>query len=331
MPQLKKTAPVAERRPASIEDWLNAPNFRQSLGEILPRHLTSERFAAVAMRQFRLIPGLRQCTPDSILSAFMDAAQLGLEIGLGGEAYLIPYRTRIKRRDENGRTQDEFVDLAQLQIGYLGHLKLAWQSGTIDKIEADVVTREEVDQGRFDFQNGTDGYLRHKPIQDRDLNEKTIAYAYACIWAKGSSRAIFRVLDHKQIQRLRNTGRSANSPAWTNHYDEMAIAKALKRALKWAPKSREIAHAVALDDEADAGIPQSFNSSIDVDSLLPPGAGPKMIDQEHDADASEADGPPPGAAQGNGGKTNTPPPAQQSAPPPSDDDAPPPARGGMGW
>lgn len=258
MAELKqKTAQLGQPATAkkTIEDWLGDPFFRTSVETILPRHLTGERFVGIALRQFKAIPALKECTPASVLAGMIDAAQLGLEIGLGGECWLLPYNTK-------GTMQ------AQLQIGYLGHLKLAWNSGQIASIEANVATHEEVAAGRFEFQHGTAGFLHHRPIQDRDLTEKTVAYAYGIVWLKGAERPLWRVLDARQIARLRNTGRSANSPAWTAWFDEMAMSKALKRALKWAPKARELAHAIAIDDEADAGVPQTYQSGADVAGLL---------------------------------------------------------------
>ncbi len=266
MPELHhepKEEPRAQHQ--TIDDWLNTPRFRESLSRILPKHLTSERFAAVAMRQFRLIPGLLKCTPESVLSAFMEAAGLGLEIGLNGEAYIIPWHNTVTDRDGNKSK----VHVAQLQIGYLGHMKLAWNSGLVSSIEADVVTIDEVEEGRFTYQRGTDGFLHHKPVGDRDLSERNIAFAYGMVWLKGSDRPVWRVIDKKQIERLRHTGQSANSPAWKKHYDEMCLAKILKRTLKWAPKSREQAIAIAVDDQADAGISQDFQRAQDIAGILP--------------------------------------------------------------
>lgn len=251
----KAAPPPNEGRGKTIEDWLGDPFFRSSVETILPRHLTGERFVAIALRTFKAIPALKDCTPGSVLAGMIDAAQLGLEIGLGGECWLLPYNLK-------GTMQ------AQLQIGYLGHLKLAWNSGQIGSIEAGVATHDEVAAGRFEFQHGTAGFVHHRPIFDRDVNEKTVAYAYGVVWLKGAERPLWRVLDAKQIHRLRTAGRSANSPAWTAWFDEMAMAKALKRTLKWAPKARELAHAIALDDEADAGAVQTYQSGADVAGLL---------------------------------------------------------------
>ena len=283
-----KTAQPERREGPTIEEWLGDPRFQESVASLLPRHLTGERFAAIALRQFKLVPTLRECTPASILASMIDAAQLGLEIGLGGECWIIPYKF-------------QGTMTASMQIGYLGHLKLAWQSGMVASVEAGVATREEVDSGRFEFQHGTSGYLHHRPIEGRELNEKTIAYAYGIVWAKGADRPVWRVLDAKDIDRIRRTGRSANSPAWMNWFDEMAMAKALKRTLKWAPKSRELGAAIALDDEADAGVPQSYGSRGEVAGLL---AAARVVDPATQAmqDALGRQG----GVSGPGGPSNSP-------------------------
>lgn len=285
MAQLESKSPPSgedqlAERDAGATRWLNDPLFQATLARVLPRHLTSDRFIGIALRQFQLIPKLKDCTPGSVLAAMIDSAQLGLEIGLGGECWLVPFRTKVTDRDG----KDQYVNLAQLQIGYLGHLKLAWQSDRIESIEADVVTYDELKEGRFEYQRGTNGFLHHRPADDRILTEKTIAYAYALVWAKGAQRPVWRTIDAKQIARIRGTSQAPNSPAWTRWFDEMCLAKVLKRTLKYAPKSRELSHALAIDDEADAGVAQSFGSRVDVSRMLTPG---RQLDDDHAAMQAE--------------------------------------------
>jgi recombination protein RecT len=314
MAELKaKTGDASASQPNSIQDWVNTSRFKDSLASILPKHLTSERFAAVAMRQFRTTPGLLKCSPESVLSAFMEAASLGLEIGLNGESYIIPWFNNVKQPDNSWAK----VHVAQLQIGYLGHLKLAWNSGLVSSVEADVVTHGEVDAGRFSYQRGTDGFLHHRPEADRDLSEGNIAFAYGMVWVKGSDRPVWRVLDKTQIERLRNTGQSANSPAWKNHYDEMAMAKALKRTMKWAPKSREQAAAIAVDDQADAGIAQDFAAAGEVARIIPAELTKKSAAQEMMDKQAEGEVPPETEAAGsaNGTVGDVPPPPDREMSP----------------
>ena len=75
---------------------------------------------------------------------------------------------------------------------------------------------------------------------------------------------VWDVIDHAEIERIRNSGPSGNSPAWRNWYDQQAIAKVLKRVLKFCPKSRELARAIALDDLSDANVHQAFDVDIPV-------------------------------------------------------------------
>ena len=334
MPELGSDRQIETSEPSKVESLLQAPLFLERLQKILPSHLTSERFAAIVMRNLSATPGLRDCTPTSLLSAAMDSAALGLEPGMNGESYLIPYTNKRRVPDGQGGFVERKLTEAQLQIGYLGHLKLAWNSGLISAIDGDVVTHEEVDQGRFEFQRGTEGYLHHKPLADRVLNEKTIAFAWAMVWLKGSDRPLWRVLDSKQIERLRNTGRSANSPAWKNHYDEMAMAKALKRTLKWAPKTRDIANAVALDDAQDSGF-QTFNSAADIAGVLPPTAE-QTPEQRAANEMTRGEAPPSGGATPGEEITGPPPqatssrepepvPVQAKRPEPQEQE------GGLGW
>lgn len=70
---------------------------------------------------------LAETTPQSFLGAMMTAAQLGVEPNTPlGQAYLIPYRNK-------------GVMECQFQLGYKGLIDLAYRSGEISIIQAQVV------------------------------------------------------------------------------------------------------------------------------------------------------------------------------------------------
>jgi phage RecT family recombinase len=96
--------------------------------------LDPERFARIAFTAIRQSPQLMRCRPESLLGALMTAAQLGLEPGPLGEAWLVPFKDQVT-----------FI------VGYRGLLKLAWQSGQLRNISARVVY--EADD--FDFAFGS--------------------------------------------------------------------------------------------------------------------------------------------------------------------------------
>ena len=67
-----------------------APEMQRAL----PKHLTGDRIARLTLTLIRQNPKLLQCTPQSFFGALMSTAALGLEPGVNGEAYLVPYEDR---------------------------------------------------------------------------------------------------------------------------------------------------------------------------------------------------------------------------------------------
>jgi recombination protein RecT len=92
----------------------------------------------------------------------------------------------------------------------------------------------------------------------------------------------FVVLSRAAVEKLRNAGKSANSPAWKNWYDEMACAKAVKQLAKWMPLTTEFARAVANDEtsrverDLDTIDVPVYSSSTDADAFVPD--GPNLIE-----------------------------------------------------
>ena len=277
-----------------LEDYLQSDRFADHLRQILPDHLDSDRFSTIAFRQLSAIPELRRCTLESVAGGIMQAATLGLEIATQGESWLIP-------REIWNKAQQAKVWEASLQIGYLGHLALAWRSSQVAAIQVDVVMEGDT----FDYQRGTSGYLHHKPRKGRDQTEfDRIHYAYAIVQTTLGGE-VWMCLDRVEIERLRNSGPSANSPAWKTWYDQMAMGKALKRTLKFCPKSRELARAINLDDAIDGNIRQDFAMDL---PAIPAEVTGKNRDAEEILRRAEA-------GSGSGGSSDEP-------PPPGDQDAP---------
>ncbi len=239
-------AEVDAQSAATLADHLQTDTFQRHLEAILPDHMGSERFASVCLRQLSTTPKLQECSLRSVIGGMMEAATLGLEIGTQGECWLIPYGNE-----------------AQLQIGLWGHMALAWRSALLADVQIDVVLPGD----RFTFRKGTDAYLHHEPQKGRNLNEaeRVIEWVYAVVRTKGGG-TIFDAFDAAWIERIRSRSKAPNSPAWTNFYAEMAQAKCLKKVLKVCPKSREMARAITLDDEADAGAKQVW--TVDTSLLL---------------------------------------------------------------
>ena len=65
---------------------------KAQLAAALPRHLNPDRMIRLAMTAFSQNQKLAECDPGSIFASVIVASQLGLEIGIDGQGYLVPYK-----------------------------------------------------------------------------------------------------------------------------------------------------------------------------------------------------------------------------------------------
>jgi recombination protein RecT len=253
-----------------LEKWMAEPRFQDSLRHILPQQLNAARFATIALRVVREIPKLAECHPMDVCLSVLQAATLGLEISTMGECWLVPYEDR-----------KAGIVVPQLQIGYLGHLALAWRSEKVAGIQIDVVMPGD----DFEYQKGTgsSSFLHHRPQRSREIGPE-LTHAYMVVRTVYGGE-VWDVLTAEDVERIRQSGPAPNSPAWTSWYPEMAMGKTAKRVLKFAPKSREAARAIALDDEADAGKRQSFH--LDVPRIAAETGDPAARDLERQMAAAQ--------------------------------------------
>lgn len=211
------------------------PQFALAIGGSTPaqRQERAERFTRICLTAMRQTPKLAQCEPASILGAMMTCAQLNLEPNTPqGLAYLIPY----------GRE-------CQFQVGYKGLMQLMYRSGAIASFNADVVYRQEVEQGLFEYESGISPRISHKidllnPEARTGRPEDVIA-AYAAVVLK-TGEPIVRLVTKMEIDQARALNRG-NSPAWRDHYAAMAIKTAIKRLSAWLPVTK-VADAFAAEE-----------------------------------------------------------------------------------
>lgn len=254
--------------------------MKPAIAEAIPRHMTPDRLLRIATTSIRNTPKLRICTPESLLGAVMQCAQLGLEPNILGHCYLIPYRN--KRKDEYGNRV--FVDEAQFQIGYKGLIELARRTGQISSIMAHAVYEND----DFEYEYGINEKLRHVPT-DEERGQVTHYYAYAKFKDGGYS---FLVMSRKDIERHRDDftksidreTKEVYGP-WADHFNEMAKKTVLKALMKYMPISVEFAKAVDQDETTKyfGKDTKDMADVIDVtDWETPPGDVPEESDEPAD-------------------------------------------------
>lgn len=221
-----------------------------------PLH-ASAALAIAASRDLQKAEGL------TLIQAMMGVTRLGLEINSPlGHAYLIPF-------EMNGKMTIQVV------IGYRGYVELAFRSGHLITIGGDVATVPEWEGKLFQFQKGTEPFLRHTFPPTRIEDEDAPAFAYAVAQLKDGSK--FDVMPWAAIQRIKGgsqgysyaKSRGEASAAyrknpWVAHEWQMGVKTVLRRLQKTMQLTPALALATALDEMGEER-EIDFGSIVDID------------------------------------------------------------------
>jgi recombination protein RecT len=221
---------AVERRdqPQTIAQFIEA--MKGEMARALPKHLSADRLARIALTELRRTPNLARCTQQSFGGALMTCAQLGLEPGVTGEAYLLPFENRRKNCYE-----------VQLIIGYQGMAKLFWQSPLAKSLDA----QAGYEKDSFDYEYGLEPRLRHRPSLTGERGEAIAYYAVAGLVNGGSA---FVVMSRTDIEKIRDRSRAKDDGPWKTDYDAMAKKTCVRQLFKLLPRSPELSQALAQDE-----------------------------------------------------------------------------------
>ncbi|WP_175770351.1 recombinase RecT [Burkholderia anthina] len=226
---LKQVATGKKENPvASFSSFLD--KFKPQMALALPKHLTADRMARLAVTAFSSTPKLQECEPKSIVAGIMTAATLGLEIGVDGQGFLVPY----------GRTCT-FVP------GWKGLVDLVSRSG-----RATVWTGAVFQGDEFDYALGDAPYIRHRPGEENDPDLMTHVYAVGRV--NGSEHPVIEVWTVGKVKKHRDKYNKQGAKHYSFRDWEMYARKIpLLQVLKYMPKSIELSNAMALSNAADQG------------------------------------------------------------------------------
>ena len=223
------SAEVAPKTGPTLRDMLESQ--KTEIARALPMALDSNRYVRIVQTELRKNPALMRCEPTSFLGAVITAAQLGLEFGPLGQAYLVPFKN-------HGR------DEIQLIIGYKGWLALAHRSGKIASISARAVHQNDT----FDYQFGLDETLLHRPAE----GERGPTTHYYCVAKTKDGGVVFAVMTKHEVEVHRDRyAKKRNNEIvgpWATHFDEMALKTVFKKVFTWLPMTTEAALASASDN-----------------------------------------------------------------------------------
>lgn len=208
-------------------------SLQPEIARALPRGMDADRIARLALTVVRQSmrekakgnarESLADCTPDSFAGALLTSAALGLEPGVNGECYLVPYKGE-----------------CTLIVGYQGYAKLFYQHPLAKNLDARAVY--EADD--FDYGYGTSPFLKHKPA----LGDRGRLVAYYAVANLSTGASAFVVLSPDEVKELRGgkvgpQGKIADPQKW------MERKTALRQLVKLLPKAAGLVAALAVDEQ----------------------------------------------------------------------------------
>lgn len=232
---------VEKKKPSTIQDYIKV--MEKEIAKALPSVMTPERFTRITLSAVSANPKLAECTPTSFLGAMMTAAQLGVEPNTPlGQAYLIPYKNKGKLE-------------CQFQLGYKGLIDLAYRSGEVTIIQAQVVYEND----EFEYELGIDPNLKHKPAKS---NRGNPIYFYAMFKTKegGYGFEVMSVEDVRSHAKKYSQAYSSEYSPWTKNFEEMAKKTVLKKVLKYAPLKSDFVRGLSSDETVKTEISEDMYS-----------------------------------------------------------------------
>jgi recombination protein RecT len=197
----------------------------------LPKHMSAERLTRIARSAYMGSKALQECSQQSILSSLMTAAQIGLEPGINGHGYLIPYK-----------------GVCTFVPGWRGLVDLVSRAG-----RATVWTGVVYAGDQFDYQLGDEPFCRHKPADGG--GEFTHIYAIGRV--KGADMPVIEVWTRgkakKHLNQYNKVGNRHYANANENNFEMYARKVALLQVLKYMPSSVELSNAIDLSNAVDGG------------------------------------------------------------------------------
>ncbi|MFF8406977.1 recombinase RecT [Streptomyces sp. NPDC015684] len=205
--------------------------------DALPRHVDKAHFTAVALS---VLPNLKNCTNQSIMTSLLACARFGLEPD-GRQAAIIPYK-----------------QTATFQPMYQGYIELMYRHPAVDTVHFGWVRAK--DEWDYEPTAPSPRDFRHRPRVDLTDDERgPVILAYAFAWI-GGHRSQVIILNRQQATEIRDkyskgyakaVREGKNDSPWQTSFDAMWAKSCVRRLVKVVPTSTELTELINSDDDAD--------------------------------------------------------------------------------
>lgn len=233
---------VAVSPAKTLNDFMD--KYKGQIALALPKHITADRMVRLAMTAFSQNAALQKCDMHSIFASVVIAAQLGLEIGVGGQGYLVPYKGK-----------------ATFVPGWQGLVDLVSRAG-----RATVWTGAVYRGDKFDWALGDNPFVKHQPEGDAD-NWKDITHVYAIGRVNGSQYPVIEVWTMDRVVRHLNKYNKVGAMHYAvkdngQNMEMYGRKVALLQVLKYMPKSVEVQRAMDVANASESGKPFTFDGEV---------------------------------------------------------------------
>jgi recombination protein RecT len=238
---------IAPHQTSPVEEFVDNildPHRMNELARDMPSHIKPEMFKRNLLNAVMINPGLMDLPVGLLFREVSKAAALGLFLDPQlGEAYIVvAYSGKTKSKEP------------QLRIGYRGLIKLARQSGEVTSVYAHEVHAKD----RFVCKLGTEKTIEHEPTMFGDRGE---VIGYYAVMKVANGEHDFEAMSVAQIRVIRDRSdaykafvdKKIQSTPWSTDEGEMSKKTTIRRLMKRAPQSPELAEAIRIEDAAEYG------------------------------------------------------------------------------
>lgn len=217
----------------ALKEMLANPEMKERFEQVLGKRAGA--FVGSLLNTVYTNDNLKECDPNSIITAAMNAAVLDLQVDPAlGFSWIIPYR-------EKGFPK------ARFQIGYKGLIQLALRTG-----QYKIINAAEVFEGEEVKENRLTGKIE---LNGEPTSEKVIGYVFYFQMISGYEKYFYRTTE-QILAHAKKYSKSFNheNSIWKTHFREMAFKTVITLGLKkWAllttETSRDLKLAMELDTE----------------------------------------------------------------------------------
>lgn len=237
----------------TLQQLLSSAGIKRRFEELLDNAAPS--FISSILTIVNSSPKLKECSPNSILSAAGIAAALKLPINPSlGFAHIVPYKSK------NG-TQ------AQFQLGWRGYVQLAMRSGQYKTLNAGAVCEGQI--AEIDFVTG-------EIIRGEKISDNVVGYVAYMELINGFKKSLYMTNEELQTHAEKYSQSYAydmrsgkKSSVWSTNFDAMAKKTVLKKILSTFG-------IISIDQQSAA-----LATALQADQAVITDEGFRYIDNEH--------------------------------------------------